>query len=89
MINSCFSPSFRIFWYATCIGYVPTTILNLQGGHMSAKFDEQDMLIRFADNMKVMVATLDVLDKSTRGEMTGEEAMAQLDIIKEKFYTFI
>ncbi|MBF0278504.1 MAG: hypothetical protein HQM13_11955 [SAR324 cluster bacterium] len=54
---------------------------------MSAKFDEQDMLIRFADNMKVMVATLNVLDKSTRGEMTGEEALAQLDIIKEKFYT--
>ena len=57
---------------------------------MSSKVDDrQDIMIRFADNMKVMVDTLAILDKSTRGEMTGEEAMAQLDLIKEKFYTSI
>lgn len=49
--------------------------------------DKQDILVRFADNMKVMVATLDILDKSVRGEMIGEEALAQLNTIKENFYT--
>jgi len=40
---------------------------------MSSKFDENDMLIRFADNMKVMVATLDILDKRTPGFRTRIE----------------
>ncbi|MBF0287870.1 MAG: hypothetical protein HQM14_08630 [SAR324 cluster bacterium] len=55
---------------------------------MSSEWQEnKKTLIRFSENMDVMVATLNVLDKSTRGELSGPEAMAQLNIIKERFYT--
>lgn len=47
----------------------------------------KETLSRFSDNMKVMVATLEILDKSTRGELSGQEAIEKLDIIKEEFYT--
>ncbi len=55
---------------------------------MSPEWQEnRKTLIRFSENMEVMVATLNILDKSTRGELSGPEAMEQLNIIKEKFYT--
>ena len=47
----------------------------------------KETLARFSDNMKVMVATLEVLDRSTKGELSGEEAIKKLDLIKEEFYT--
>ena len=52
---------------------------------MSPQFKEQeDMVGRFVGNMEVMFATLEVLEKTTTGKLTGKEAMAQLEIIREK-----
>lgn len=55
---------------------------------MTPHLDEhKQTLLRFSHNMKVMVATLDILDRSTRGELNGQEAKELLASIKQQFYS--
>ena len=55
---------------------------------MSPNVDKKlDMLSLLANNMEVTAATLEILDKCTRGRLSGKEAARQLDLIRKKFPT--
>ena len=47
---------------------------------------KNDMLSLLVDNMEVTTSTLAILDKCTRGRLSGKEAEIQLNVIKAKFF---
>lgn len=48
-----------------------------------------DNLSKLSGNMKIMVATLEVLDQCIKGQLSYETATKRLDVIEQEFHALV